>query len=94
MPKVHTDTLVDISNDIFIEMLNLSKKIIRILVENFKIDGYTIMQNGGEFCDIGHFHLHIMPRYIGDGFKVGDSILTSFVNENVANMIKSKLDFE
>lgn len=26
LPKVHTDTLVDISNDIFIEMLNLSKK--------------------------------------------------------------------
>lgn len=94
LPKVHKDTLVNISNDIFIEMLNLSKKFIRIFVENFIIDGYTIMQNGGEFCDFGHFHLHIIPRYIGDGFEVGDSNLVSCVNEDIVNRIKSKLDFE
>lgn len=94
LPKVHTDALVDISNDIIIEMMNLSKKIIRVSVENFKIDGYTIMQNGGEFCDFGHFHLHIIPRYIGDGFEVGDGNLVSCVNEDIVNRIKSKLDFE
>ena len=31
-------------------------------------DGYSIMQNGGEFNDIGHYHLHIFPRFKGDGF--------------------------
>lgn len=94
LPKVHTDALVDISNDIIIEMMNLSKKIIRVSVENFKIDGYTIMQNGGEFCDFGHFHLHIIPRFIGDGFEVGISNLVSCVNEDIVNRIKSKLNFE
>lgn len=26
------------------------------------------MQNGGKFNDIGHYHLHIFPRYENDGF--------------------------
>lgn len=29
---------------------------------------YSIMQNGGQFCDFGHFHLHLFPRYLNDGF--------------------------
>ena len=27
------------------------------------------MQNGGEFNDVGHYHLHIFPRYKDDGFS-------------------------
>lgn len=49
------------------------------------------MQYGGNFCDFGHFHLHIVPRYIGDGFNIGDSNIASYVNEDIANKIKSKL---
>ena len=26
------------------------------------------MQNGGMFNEIGHYHLHIFPRYKNDGF--------------------------
>ena len=26
------------------------------------------MQNGGKFNDVGHYHLHIFPRYTQDGF--------------------------
>ena len=29
---------------------------------------YSIMQNGGQFCDFGHFHLHLFPRYPNDEF--------------------------
>ncbi|HOP72135.1 MAG TPA: hypothetical protein PLO77_02670 [Thermoclostridium caenicola] len=25
------------------------------------------MQNGGLFNDVGHYHLHVFPRYRGDG---------------------------
>lgn len=91
LPKVHADTLVDINNEIVIEIMNMSKKIIKILAEIFNIDGYTLMQYGGNFCDFGHFHLHIVPRYIGDGFNIGDSNIASYVNEDIANKIKSKL---
>lgn len=34
----------------------------------YHADGYSIMQNGGKFNDIGHYHLHIFPRYENDGF--------------------------
>lgn len=42
LPKVHADTLVDISNEIVIEMINMSKKIIKILAEIFVILGIFI----------------------------------------------------
>lgn len=28
----------------------------------FKPDGITVCQNGGVFNDLGHFHIHVVPR--------------------------------
>lgn len=47
----------------------VSKKIVTALKEIFLPDGYSVMQNGGEFNDVGHYHLHIFPRYKDDGFS-------------------------
>jgi len=41
---------------------------VKKLKKEYSLDGYSIMQNGGEFNEIGHFHLHVFPRYKGDGF--------------------------
>ena len=38
------------------------------LKDIYKPKGYSIMQNGGVFIDVGHYHLHIFPRYKGDRF--------------------------
>ena len=41
----------------------------KVIKSIFKPDGYTIMQNGGMFNDVGHYHLHIFPRYKNYGFS-------------------------
>lgn len=46
----------------------ISKKIVVALKKTYHADGYSIMQNGGKFNDIGHYHLHIFPRYENGGF--------------------------
>ena len=69
IPKKHFLDLENIDNETLFEILVLSKKMIKILKIEFSPDGYTIMQNGGCFNDIGHFHLHIFPRYKHDGFS-------------------------
>lgn len=32
-------------------------------------DGISMMNNNGAFNDLGHYHLHVFPRYRGDGFR-------------------------
>ncbi len=59
--------------------------------EIYKPDGYSIMQNGGKFNDIGHYHLHIFPRYENDGFgwKYNDD--RKNVNAEIAKRIREKI---
>ena len=68
IPKIHVDSLEKVSLDVLNEMLVLTQKIVVAYKKIYHIKGYSIMQNGGEFCDFGHFHLHIFPRYLNDGF--------------------------
>lgn len=32
-------------------------------------DGVSMMQNGGYFNEVNHYHLHVFPRYRNDGFS-------------------------
>ena len=61
------------------------------LKEIYKPDGYSIMQNGGEFNDVGHYHLHIFPRYQGDGFGWTYASETKMVNSEIAECIRDRI---
>ena len=45
------------------------------------------MKNGGEFNDVGHYHLHIFPRYQEDGFGWTESGKKYDVNKKIAEKI-------
>lgn len=49
------------------------------------------MQNGGEFNDVGHYHLHIFPRFKGDGFGWTYSDEVKAVNKEIAEKIKLEI---
>ena len=49
------------------------------------------MQNGGQFNDIGHYHMHIFPRYIMDGFGWTDSGKKQDSSDRVAAKIRENL---
>ena len=63
-----------------------------ILKEIYKPNGYSIMQNGGEFNDVGHYHLHIFPRYIGDGFGWTYGEDAKNVNAEIAKRIRDRIN--
>lgn len=68
IPKEHRldlDELTDAESD---RIMQVSKDVVKTLRQIYDFDGYSIMQNGGAFNDIGHYHLHIFPRYQNDGF--------------------------
>ena len=41
---------------------------VQIIKAKYSPKGYTIMQNGGEYNDIGVFHLHVFPRFEKEEF--------------------------
>ena len=55
VPKEH---YLDV-DEILSHLMIISKKIVSVLKEIYRPNGYSIMQNGGEFNDVGHYHLHI-----------------------------------
>ncbi|NOU94236.1 HIT domain-containing protein [Paenibacillus sp. LMG 31456] len=49
-------------------IMNVSSEMSTILKRVFSPDGITMIQNGGIFNDLRHYHMHVFPRYEGDGF--------------------------
>ena len=62
-----------------------------LLKEIYHPYGYSIMQNGGEFNDVGHYHIHIFPEYVGDGFGWTYDSEEKAVNAEIAERIRKQL---
>ena len=69
----------------------VSRRLIKAIKAAYCPQGYSIMQNGGEFNDIGHYHLHIFPRYTGDGFGWTASDEEKELSREIALRITSQL---
>lgn len=65
--KYHVSMIYDIPFDVLTDILEVMRRIAAVYDAEFGAKGYSIMQNGGEFCDFGHFHVHVFPRYKEDG---------------------------
>jgi histidine triad (HIT) family protein len=66
IPITHKASPFDLTAEEFADILNLLKKVKKIIDEKYKPDGYTIGWNVGEVSGQitpFHTHLHIMPRY-------------------------------
>lgn len=94
IPKNHYLDADEIPNNILSDMMVLSKKIVKVIKEKYSPDGYSIMQNGGEFNDIGHYHMHVFPRYNGDGFGWTFGHTKHDFSQVLANELKEGLDKE
>lgn len=93
LPKIHADSIVDIPDDYLSEMVNLAKRIVAIYESDYKHTGYSIMQNGGECCDFGHFHLHVFPRVKNDGFGWTYPSVGGHYTDEIASDLKTRIDY-
>ena len=92
VPKNHYLDVDEMPDEILTHLMLVSKKIVAVLKEIYKPDGYSIMQNGGEFNDVGHYHLHIFPRYKGDGFGWTYGEDAKAVNTEIAGRIRDGIE--
>ncbi|TXK85770.1 HIT family protein [Paenibacillus sp. N3.4] len=68
LPKKHYRDVDDLGIEVATAIMVAAAKISRALKISFSPDGISIIQNGGQFNDLGHYHMHVFPRYIDDGF--------------------------
>ena len=69
VPKKHVVTVDDIDNGLAIHILDVEKKLKRLLEEKLNIEGLTIVQNNGLGQEVKHYHVHLIPRYKDDNWK-------------------------
>ncbi len=69
LPKTHAANLEELPDEYASKVLVLAKKLAARLRQVLKCDGLNVMQNNGPVAgqSVFHFHLHLIPRYQGDG---------------------------
>lgn len=50
------------------------------------------MQNGGIFNDVGHYHMHVFPRFKNDGFGWSYGEKECTVSKAIVDEIKKLID--
>lgn len=69
VPKEHAPEFTDVSPESLSAVILAAQKVTRVLEAQLGSDGITVFQEGGLFKDVEHYHMHIVPRFKGDGFR-------------------------
>ena len=72
LPKEHFADLFEIPADWAADAMKTAQAAAELLKEKLGADGLNIVQNNGEAAGqtVHHFHMHIIPRYKGDGQNI------------------------
>lgn len=72
LPKKHADNLYELSDETAASAMKLARKMALLMREKLHCDGLNLVQNNGAAAGqtVSHFHMHIIPRYEGDGQSI------------------------
>lgn len=73
LPKEHAANLYELPEETVGTAFILAKRMASKMSERLGCDGFNLMQNNGETAGqtVFHFHIHLIPRYPGDGQRIG-----------------------
>lgn len=69
VPYLHTADLADLSMEVAREMIELMQRMVRVIGEEYRPEGYNLGMNLGRVAGAGvadHLHMHVVPRWAGD----------------------------
>jgi histidine triad (HIT) family protein len=69
VPKAHATDLLDASAEDLAAVAGVAQQLARAAVEGLGADGVNLLQSTGAaaFQTVFHLHVHVVPRYEGDG---------------------------
>ena len=73
LPKEHFANIYELDEETAAAAFVLAKKMAGKMTEALGCDGFNIVQNNGTVAGqtVFHFHIHLIPRYEGDGVALG-----------------------
>lgn len=70
VPKEHVVTVDDISEELTKHILKVEKEMYSLLKDKLNCEGMTIVQNNDLGQEVKHYHVHLIPRYKDDCWKM------------------------
>lgn len=72
VPKQHSSNIFDIAPEDWAAVTEVARKVSIAIEKGLDADGVNIAMNNREHAGqvIGHPHIHIIPRFKGDGLKL------------------------
>lgn len=73
IPKVHVPYMDDLDEDLGAHVFRVTQRVAKaIRSSGVRCEGINLFLADGEaaFQEVFHFHLHVFPRYEGDGFGI------------------------
>ena len=73
LPKTHAANIYELPDELAGKAMILARHMATKMTERLHCDGFNIVQNNGELAGqtVFHFHMHLIPRYEGDGIGLG-----------------------
>lgn len=95
IPKNHYENLLDVPEEIFGKMAQVGKRVSLILknVLGPKCEGVNLFLANGKAAgqEVFHIHLHIIPRWEGDGFRLKFPPHYGLIPEKETQLVHSKI---
>ncbi len=93
LPNDHYLDLDEMPIAVITHLMGFAKEYVGLLKEMLHPKGYSMMQNGGAFNDIHHFHLHVFPRFSAEEFNwtYSDAVIPK---SDALQLIQSELSEE
>ena len=70
IPKKHYSNLYEMDEEILKKIEKASQEVGKLLKEKLNCQGITRIQNNEYGQEVKHYHMHIIPRYEGDGIVI------------------------
>jgi histidine triad (HIT) family protein len=71
VPKEHCKNLLEASEEVLTKVMSVAQKIGLALIQALDAEGFNLGVNNGRAAGqkVDHLHLHIIPRFSGDGMR-------------------------
>jgi histidine triad (HIT) family protein len=72
IPRAHCDSLLDADPADAAAVMRTAQRVAQAAMAAYSPDGLNLLQTNGAAAmqTVFHLHVHVLPRYVGDGFTV------------------------
>jgi histidine triad (HIT) family protein len=90
IPKKHYANILEAEDSDLSYLFLVVKKVAALLQKSLKAEGFTIGINHGKIAGqaIGHLHIHLIPRFNGDGGGSIHSVVLNKPKESIDEIYK------